>query len=292
VMLRGDSQLRTARSRVFTAAKYLPYRVLLRSVSAHLYVGERNREYLKHYGVEDTRLFRVPHFVDNARFGRRAGAARLEGRAGAIRREAAAHGASMVLAFVGKLIDKKRPADLIRAAAIARASGVDVALLVVGSGPLEGTLRDLADAERVPTHFAGFRNQLEIPDYFAAADAIVLPSDEGETWGLVVNEGMACGLPAIVSDQVGCGPDLVTPGETGEVFAMGDVDALAKAICRLGVTLTIHSAQVRAALETRLSAYNVETAVAGTLEAVEAVTVGAPPGMRSGYLAQTTNGSR
>ena len=52
--------------------------------------------------------------------------------------------------------------------------------------------------------FAGFRNQSELPRYLAAADVLVLPSDAGETWGLVVNEAMACGLPAIVSRAAGC----------------------------------------------------------------------------------------
>jgi glycosyltransferase involved in cell wall biosynthesis len=290
VMLRGDSQLSTPRSRVFAIAKYLPYRTLLRSVSAHLYVGERNREYLKHYGVDDRRLYRVPHFVDNALFGSRANAARRNGRAAAIRHDGALVDASLVLVFAGKLIAKKRPADLIRAAAIARAGGVDVSLLVVGSGPLESAVRALANTERVPTHFAGFRNQSEIPDYFAAADAVVLPSDGGETWGLVVNEAMACGLPAIVSDQVGCGPDLITPGQTGEIFPMGDVDALAKAIGRLQVTLKQHRAQVRSSIETRLVSYSVEAAVAGTLRALEAID--ATPGMRPDYLEQAAHGPR
>ncbi|MFV9507628.1 MAG: glycosyltransferase, partial [Oscillochloridaceae bacterium umkhey_bin13] len=59
-----------------------------------------------------------------------------------------------------------------------------------------------------------------------AADLLVLPSDGSETWGLVVNEAMACGLPALVSDQVGCAPDLIIPDQTGTTFPHGDVSAL------------------------------------------------------------------
>ena len=90
--------------------------------------------------------------------------------------------------------------------------------------------RALVERERLPATFAGFLNQSEIVRAYAAADCLVLPSDAGETWGLVVNEAMACGIPAIVSDQVGCGSDLVTDGVTGATFPMGDVDALARCL--------------------------------------------------------------
>ena len=76
----------------------------------------------------------------------------------------------------------------------------------------------------------GFVNQSELPAVYASADVLVLPSDGQETWGLVVNEAMACGVPAVVSDAVGCGPDLIEPGRTGATFPFGDIAALAAAI--------------------------------------------------------------
>ena len=108
-----------------------------------------------------------------------------------------------------------------------------VQVVLVGSGELEDALREAATSElEVPVHFAGFKNQSELPQYYVGADLLVLPSDGGETWGLVVNEAMACGLPAVVSDAVGCAPDLIDAGETGEVFPMGDIEALADALER------------------------------------------------------------
>jgi glycosyltransferase involved in cell wall biosynthesis len=74
--------------------------------------------------------------------------------------------------------------------------------------------------------FAGFLNQSRIAEAYAAADALVLPS-EAETWGLVVNEAMASGLPCFVSDRVGCGPDVIERGVTGDIHPAGNVDALA-----------------------------------------------------------------
>ncbi len=89
-----------------------------------------------------------------------------------------------------------------------------------------------ASAVGVPhVYFAGFQNQSQMPRTYAAGDLLVLPSHGGgETWGLCVNEAMCLGRPAIVSNHVGCGPDLIRPGETGWVFEAGRVDALAAAL--------------------------------------------------------------
>ncbi len=57
-------------------------------------------------------------------------------------------------------------------------------------------------------NLVGFINQTELPTYYAAADVFVLPSHY-ETWGLVLNEAMACGLPGIVSDTCGAIQDMI-----------------------------------------------------------------------------------
>jgi glycosyltransferase involved in cell wall biosynthesis len=77
--------------------------------------------------------------------------------------------------------------------------------------------------------FTGFLNQTEISPAYVAADVLVLPSDYTETWGLVVNEAMASGLPCIVSDRCGCAEDLMPKELT---FKAGDVDVLANTIQR------------------------------------------------------------
>ena len=88
-----------------------------------------------------------------------------------------------------------------------------------------------ADSSRAlpPASFTGFLNQTEISRAYVAADCLVLPSDHGETWGLVVNEALASGLPCLVSDACGCAEDLA-----GDQFSfpMGDSGALAAKINR------------------------------------------------------------
>src|SRR6202012_393370 len=80
--------------------------------------------------------------------------------------------------------------------------------------------------------FLGFRNQSELPAFFALADVFVLPSRH-EPWGLIVNEAMASGCAVIVSDEVGAHADLVTDGVEACVFPVGDIDALTSALLRV-----------------------------------------------------------
>ena len=80
--------------------------------------------------------------------------------------------------------------------------------------------------------FLGFRNQTELPGYYDLCDVLVLPS-AFEPWGLVINEVMNAGRAVVVSDQVGCGPDLVRKGENGYVFQAGDIAGLRQALVNL-----------------------------------------------------------
>ncbi len=114
-------------------------------------------------------------------------------------------------------------------------------------------------------------NQTEITGAYAAADCLVLSSDYDETWGLVVNEAMVCGLPAIVSDRVGCGPDLIKRGETGERFEFGAVGDLSHVLLSMAKDPERLQAMGERAREHVLRNYTVENAVSGTMQAVEAV---------------------
>ena len=83
---------------------------------------------------------------------------------------------------------------------------------------------------RPPASFAGFLNQSEISRAYAVADVVVLPSEAWETWGLVVNEATAAGVPTVVSDRCGCSEDFAAKNPYTRVYPMGDVAALAAAI--------------------------------------------------------------
>lgn len=231
VGVRGDSHLGTPRGPGVRVTKRLLYPLALRSsFHSFLAVGTRAREYYLHYGAHPGDIELSPHCVDNERFGAAADAARSDRAALRLRLGVSPEG--QVVAFVGRLLPLKRVGDLIDAVARLRAGGREVSLLVAGDGPLRQELERRAEGLDVPLRLLGFVNQSELPAVYAAADALALPSSQ-ETWGLVCNEAMACGLPVVVSDGVGCAPDLVVAERTGAVHPIGDVGALAAALDRV-----------------------------------------------------------
>ena len=142
---------------------------------------------------------------------------------------------------------------------------------MAGDGPLRQECERFAIENRTPVRFAGFLNQSQIASAYVASDVLALPSDGGETWGLVVNEAMVCGRACIVSDRVGCGPDLVISGETGLVFPLGDVECLAKLMTQCAEDKP-GVARMGVCARHRMARYSTSVAVEGVLRAVEAVT--------------------
>jgi len=78
--------------------------------------------------------------------------------------------------------------------------------------------------------FLPFQNQSLMPVIYRIGEIYVLPSSHNETWGLAVNEAMACGKPVLVSDKVGCAVDLVKPGENGYIFKLTNLEDLMQKI--------------------------------------------------------------
>jgi glycosyltransferase involved in cell wall biosynthesis len=227
VMVRSDSHLANPRPLVKRAIKAIVLPPLLGLFDMFLPTGTRSAQYLRRYRVPESLIKIVPYCIDVEAFASAAARGRAERER--LRREfGAAEGESIVL-FVGKLIALKEIPTIIEALARLVVSGQAVRLVLVGSGPLAGELGAMANARSLPVTFVGFVNQTRMPEVYAAADVLVLPSSS-ETWGLVVNEAFACGVPAVVSDRVGCGPDMIVEGTTGSVVPAGDVERLASAI--------------------------------------------------------------
>ena len=137
---------------------------------------------------------------------------------------------SPLVLYAAKFQARKRPADLLRAAALLQQDGVPFHLVMVGSGEQEAELRELSSSLGLANvHFPGFVNQSALPGIYAASDVLVLPS-ENEPWGLAINEAMCADLPIIASEEVGCVRDLVKDGVNGRTFPAGNVPALAGAM--------------------------------------------------------------
>ncbi len=117
---------------------------------------------------------------------------------------------------VGRQIPKKNWHTLIQA--FCRATGQvtnDWGLVLIGEGPEAPKLMDLAKETRAKIIFLPFQDQESLCQFYATAECLVLLSSVGETWGLVVNEAMASGLPVIVSKECGCAETLVLDGHNG-----------------------------------------------------------------------------
>lgn len=217
----------------------------LKSFDKLLCIGEANRQFYLARGLAPDRLASAPYCVDNERFA--ASAEDLRSQRDDIRAAYNIPKDAFCILFVGKLIDKKRPRELAQAAALLSQRWPErkLHLLFVGTGALLDELRQLgpvaydfeptptparAPQAGVPASFAGFLNQSQIARAYVAADSLVLPSEATETWGLVVNEAMASGLPAIVSEACGCADDLVKPERPDLCFPLDDIEAMSKAI--------------------------------------------------------------
>ena len=174
--------------------------------------------------------------------------------------------ASVVL-FCAKLQPWKRPVDLLRAFA---AADVPSAVLVfAGDGPLLTQLNSEAKALGIESRvrFLGFINQMQLPSVYSAADLLVLPS-EYDPCPVVVCESMVCGLPVLLSDKIRGRFDLVIPGQTGEIFPCGDVNAIAMALRKLladRAALATLSENARA----RMNSWSLQEAIAGTVQAID-----------------------
>ena len=227
VLLRGESHAASSRrSTLKSAVKQQVLTRLFRKVDAFLAIGTANRDYYLSYGVAPEKIFLMPYAVDNARF--QAAATAERGRA--LVRSLGLDPSRPVILYASKLQTRKRPWDLWNAYSMLSPNGADEPmpyLLYVGDGEERAAL-EAAVAQRgwSSVRFCGFQNQTTLPDYYAACDVFVLPS-EREPWGLVVNEVMNAGKPVIVSDQVGAALDLVDDGVNGFVVPVGHVDTLA-----------------------------------------------------------------
>lgn len=245
VWVRGESNDLAPVARWKQPVKQIALRQLFSRVSDFLYIGKANRRFYKNFGVGDEQLHPAYYCVDNERFQKQAD--ELRPQRAEIRSAWQIPEGSFCVLFAGKFVPKKRPLDVISAVRKLQheSAGRQVHLLFVGSGELGNDLRqscnvvfdadssgDLSDSDQSnPTaSFAGFLNQTEISRAYSVADCLVLPSDYRETWGLVVNEAMASGLPCIVSDSCGCSEDLIEPIAPGSRFPMGDTQSLAVAI--------------------------------------------------------------
>jgi glycosyltransferase involved in cell wall biosynthesis len=169
--------------------------------------------------------------------------------------------------FVGRLVREKGIFDLLDAyGALSSELRAAIGLVFVGEGNGRPELERRA-AEIVPgtVHFAGFVHREQLPSYYALSEALVFPT-HSDTWGLVVNEAMACSLPVISSGAAGCAADLVEDYWNGRVLPAGDFNQFANAMNELAGDAPLRSLMGRRGRD-RILRYSPEACAAGISQA-------------------------
>jgi glycosyltransferase involved in cell wall biosynthesis len=235
VILEGESNLISRRrSGMLRAVKAVFGAALKSATRCVVPIGKLNGEYWQSYFGVNFPMFPMPYSVDNHFFRNKALEARPHREA--LRRELGLEPGRPIILYASKLLTRKRCIDLVEAyIRLGSEPGKDphAYLLIVGDGEeRERILARVRESGLSSIRFLGFRNQTELPAIYDLCDAFVLPSIY-ETWGLIVNELMNVGRPVVVTDRVGCQPDLVHDGFNGFVYPAGNVEALAHCLRRL-----------------------------------------------------------
>ncbi len=221
IYFRGDSTLIDSYGWLKKIIRQLVLRFVYNFVDKAFYVGKQNKKYYQFAGLKESQLIYAPHAIDNDRFSKAASLTKL----GTISEQLGITPKTSIFLFVGKFERKKNPILLVNAFQ-KFTNNEEVKLIMVGSGELESELR-LFEKMDGRIHVLPFQNQSDIPLYYHLCDTFILPSaGPEETWGLAVNEAMACSKAIIISNMVGCSDDLVVDGVNGYIFETGNADML------------------------------------------------------------------
>jgi glycosyltransferase involved in cell wall biosynthesis len=202
-------------------------KVLFKLCSGFLCAGEANRSFYRLYGVPENKLYTFAYSWGYDQLLKIS--QELKPQRSRIRGELAIPKNSLVFLYCGRLSSEKNLFCLVEA--YHQLDDERKTLIFVGDGDLREALQKHVDELGAgPVIFFGFQNRDQIAKYYAISDLLILPSLR-ETWGIVVNEAMCFGLPAIVSHQVGAGIDLIADGQNGYSVAT-DVDSLFSSIKR------------------------------------------------------------
>lgn len=189
-------------------------------VQRFLFIGKQNKLFYLNHGVDEHKLIFAPYAVENDRFNVQKSSDKIS-----YRQKYGIAVDSKIILYSGKLIEKKRPLDLLKA--FQGLNHKKAVLFYLGDGPLRCQIEDEVKKHQIENVIiSGFINQLEIGNIYNMADVFVMCSGIGETWGLSVNEAMNFGLPVIVSETCGSAHDLVVSGKNGYTFKEGAIEEL------------------------------------------------------------------
>ncbi|MGA8764871.1 MAG: glycosyltransferase family 4 protein [Candidatus Sulfotelmatobacter sp.] len=229
--------------------------------------GRSSYDYLKELGIPGQQIFNAPNAVDTSLFSKLADQARGNRSVVQARRNLP----SRYFLYVGRIVQAKGVFDLLDAYALLdKEVRLQVGLVFVGEGADRVEL--MKRALRIgpgDVRFFGFVHREQLPEFYALAEALVLPT-HSDTWGLVVNEAMSCGLPVVATSVAGCVADLIQNGWNGFVVPPGSPAQLSASMTRLATDADLRIKMAANSLEW-VQAYSPATWAEGLVQAVQFV---------------------
>jgi glycosyltransferase involved in cell wall biosynthesis len=204
--------------------KKIFFPLLYNQLAHHVFVpSNKARKFMLSVGVKEDRITRTGYTVDNDFIQQIS----LSTKVSTTRQQLGVPQDALLVIFCAKFIDRKRPLDTLRAFIKADVPGTY--LLMIGDGPLKPRLEDEAREAGMASRviLPGLIKYSRLPEFYTASNLFVF-SSETEQFGLPVNEAMICGLPSLLSDQIGAIHDLMEEGVTGYSYPCGDIDAFSR----------------------------------------------------------------
>jgi glycosyltransferase involved in cell wall biosynthesis len=150
--------------------------------------------------------------------------------------------------------------------------GTPYGLVFIGEGIENKTLSQyIVDKKLERVKLIPFVSQPDLKKYYLEASALVHPS-KGETWGLVVNEAMASGLPVLISNQCGCASTLVKEGLNGYTFSPENRNELTHLLGRFASLSAMEQFEMGKKSQQIISDWGLERFCNGAWEAIQYVT--------------------
>lgn len=262
VIWRGEVVARGAQGRWKRFIKKLALRIFFKRCDALMYSCSKNKDYLKSFGVEESRMFFIPCAVDNIYF--RTLHEQLLPSRDKLRSAYGINPTDFVVLFCARFTERKRPRDLIKAMELI--NDKRLVILFVGDGPQRKEMGAMAEIKGIRTIFTGFKNQSEVGEFYTMSDVAAVISSYDPS-PKAMNEAMNFALPIIATDVIGTVPDLVKHGENGFVLKVGDVLGISEAIKLLAYDGSLARKMGQRSKE-MVSAWNYERDVDGIINAI------------------------
>lgn len=168
-------------------------------------------------------------------------------------------GNELVISHVSNFRKVKRVDDVVRAFALIRAER-DAVLLLIGEGPELPVIRNLVEELDMNEHVRFLGNQRKIAELLSLSHVSLLLSEK-ESFGLVILEAMACGVPVVGSD-IGGIPEVIEDGISGHICALGDLTAVRDAVFTITDDPDKHAVMRQAAIKRAGTAFHKDRIVA------------------------------